>query len=173
MNDVADRQAADCIEGLRLSVEPSEFGFKVQALAAHVLLRLNFGVDEVNQSGHPDIVATRGTDKLHIEVEAEVASPRPRQLKKADFDALTDLPMGAGYFALAISFPTPRWIVVPAERLKHRGPCSNVLLEALSDSELSKDWTYAYIDLLNQECRRIRRSSFRDLCVRALSGRGL
>ena len=173
MNDLAALQAVDCLENLHLSVSPTEFGFKVQALAAHVLLRLSFGVEEVNRSGHPDIVATRGMDKLYFEVEAEVAGPRLRQLTDEDFSALTDLAGGVGYFALAISFPTPRWIVVPAERLKHRKPSSNVLLEALSDTDFSSAWTYAYIDLLKHECRRIRRASFSELCERALSGRGL
>ena len=173
MNDLAVLKAVDCIDSLHLSVSSAEFGYKVQALAAHVLLRLNFGVEEVNQSGHPDIVATRGMDKLHFEVEAEVAGPRPRQLTDQDFRALTDLSGSVGYFALAISFPTPRWVVVPAERLRHRKPSSNVLLEALSDSEFSSNWTCAYIDLLSQECHRIRRASFRELCQRALSGRGL
>ena len=173
MNDVAALQAADCLENLHLSTSSAEFGYKVQALAAHVLLRLNFGVEEVNRSGHPDIVATRGMDKLHFEVEAEVVGPRPRQLTKEDFGALTELPGGVGYFALAISSPTPRWVVVPADRLKHRKPSSNVLLEALSDTDFSNAWTYAYIEMLKQECRRIRRASFRELCERALSGRGL
>ena len=173
MNDAAAIQAAECLEELHLSTSPAEFGYKVQALAAHVLLRLNFRVEKVNPSGHPDIVATRGMEKLHFEVEAEVVGPRPRQLTKEDFDALTGLPGGVGYLALAISFPAPRWVVVPAERLKHRKPSSNVLLEALSDSEFSYAWTYAYTEMLNQECRRIRRASFRELCERALLGHGL
>lgn len=173
MNDLDAREAAHCLDNLHLSVSPTEFGYKVQALAAHVLLRLNFEVEEINRSGHPDIVATRGMEKFHFEVEAEVAGPRPRQLTEADFSALTELPGGVGYFALAISFPTPCWIVVQADRLKHRRPSSNVLLEALSDKEFSNAWTYAYIELLRQECRRIRRSSFRDLCESATSGRGI
>ena len=173
MNDAAARQAADCIENLHLSVSPSEFGYRVQALAAHVLLRLNFRIEEINPSGHPDIVATRGMDELYFEIEAEVAGPRPRKLTEEDFDALTELPGGVGYFALAISFPTPRWVVVPAERLKNRRPSSNVLLEALSDADSSTAWTHAYIDLLKRECRRITRTSFRELSERALTGRGL
>ena len=173
MNDVAALQAADCLENLHLSTSPAEFGYKVQALAAHVLLRLNFAVEEINPSGHPDIVATRGMDKLHFEVEAEVAGPRPRKLTDEDFDALTELPGGVGYFALAISFPTPRWIVVPAERLKDRKPSSNVLLEALSDRNFSDAWTSEHLNLLNDACRRIQRASFATLCERALAGRGL
>lgn len=172
MNDLEALQAATCIENLQLSVSSAEFGYKVQALAAHVLSRLDFGIEEINRSGHPDIVATRGMDTLHFEIEAEVAGPRLRQLTEADFSALTNLPGGSGYFALAIGFPTPRWVVVPAERLTHRKPSSNVLLEALSDSGFSNNWTHAYIDLLNRECRRISRASFSEICERALTGHG-
>jgi hypothetical protein len=172
MNDLEALEAANCLENLRLSVSPAEFGYKVQALAAHVLLRLNFEVEKVNRLGHPDIVAIRGMDKFHFEIEAEVAAPRLRQLTEEDFSSLTELQGGVGYFALAISFPTPRWIVVQADRLKHRKPSSNVLLEALSDIEFSNAWTSAYVELLRKECRRISRVSFRDLCERATLGRG-
>ena len=173
MNDLATLQASDCVEDMRLSVSPSEFGYKVQALAAHVLLRLNYRVEEINQFGHPDIVATRDMEELRFEIEAEVSGPRPRQLTDDDFASLTDLSGAVGYFALAISLPTPRWIVVPAERLKDRKPSSNVLLEALSNRNFSDAWTFEYLNLLNDECRRIRRSSFATLCERALAGRGL
>lgn len=173
MNSLAALQASECIENMRLSVSPAEFGYKVQALAAHVLLRLNCRVEKINQSGHPDIVATRGMEELRFEIEAEVTGPRPRQLTDEDFASLLDSSGAVGYFALAISSPTPRWVVVPAERLKDRRPSSNVLLEALSDKNFSNAWTFEYLNLLNDECRRIRRTSFARLCERALAGRGL
>jgi len=173
MNNLATLQASDCVEDMRLSVSPSEFGYKVQALAAHVLLRLNYRVEEINQVGHPDIVVSRGMEELRFEIEAEVSGPRPRQLADEDFASLIDLSGAAGYFALAISIPAPRWIVVPAERLKDRKPSSNVLLEALSDRNFSDVWTSEYLNLLNDECRRIRRASFTTLCKWALAGRGL
>lgn len=173
MNNLAALQASKCIENLRLSVFPAEFGYKLQAVAAHVLLRLNCQVKEVNQFGHPDIVAARGTEELRFEIEAEVSGPRPRQLTDEDFASLIDSSGAVGYFALAIRFPTPRWIVVPAERLKDRKPSSNVLLEALSDRNFSDAWTSEYLNLLNDACRRIQRAFFATLCERALAGRGL
>ena len=173
MNDPAVLQATECIEQMRLRLEPSEFGYKIQALAAHVLLRLECQVQEINQYGHPDIVATRGTEELRFEIEAEVGAPRLRQLTNQDFASLIDSSGAVGYYALAISFPTTRWIVVPAERLKDRRPSSNVLLEALSDRNFSVAWTLEYLKLLHKECRRIRRASFGTLCARALEGRGL
>lgn len=173
MDDTAALRAFNCIEDLRLSVSPSEFGYKVQALAAHALIRLNYRIEEINPSGHPDIVATRGLEWLHFEVEAEVGGQRRRQLTDADFASLVKVPGVIGYFALAITFPTPRWILVPAERLVGRRPSMHVLLEALSDRGFSDAWTCQYISLLNEECRRVRQTSFRALCERAREGRGL
>lgn len=173
MDDRGTRHASDCIENLRLKVSSSEFGYRVQALAAHVLLRLGCQVLEINPVGHPDIVATRGGEELHIEVETEVSAPRSRQLTDDDFASLVEVPGVIGYFALAISNPAPRWILVPAEHLLGRNPSSNVLLEVLSDQDFSDAWTYEYTNMLNAECRRITRSSFSALCTRALEGRGL
>ena len=172
MNNLAAVQASDCIKNLRLSISCAEFGYKMQAMAAHVLLRLNCQVEEINHSGHPDIVATRGMEELRFEIEAEVVGSRPRQLEDGDFASLINVSGAIGYFALAISFPTPRWILVPAERLVGRKPSSPVLLEALSDRDFSEAWTYEYINLLSAECRRVGRSSFGSLCERALAGRG-
>ena len=166
-------RASHCIENLRLNVSSSEFGYKVQAMAAHVLLRLNYSVLEINRTGHPDVVATRDMKEFRFEVEAEAVGSRPRQLTNEDFAALAEIPGSFGYFALAISFPTPRWIVVPVERLKARKPSSTVLLDALSDRELSTAWTCEYTNMLNEQCRRILRASFGALCSRALEGRGL
>lgn len=150
----------------------SDFGYKVQGLAAHVLLRLGYRVTEVNQQGHPDITAFWEGREFRFEVEAEVTRPRLRQLTQADFDSLIVTPHG--YYALAISFPAPRWILVPASKLVSRTqPSPNRVLEALSDKEYSAAWTDAYIEMLRDSHRQIRRASFSDMRCWALSGRGL
>ena len=173
MSEETILRASECIEDLRLSISAAEFGYRVQAIAAHVLLRLNCRVTEINQWGHPDIVAIRGAEELRFEIEAEVSGPRPRQLTDEDFASLLDSSWAVGYFALAIAFPTPRWIVVPAEHLKDRRPSSNILLEALSDRDFSNAWTSEYLKMLNDQCRRLQRASFAALRERALLGRGL
>lgn len=169
---MSDAVARDCIESMLSSSTWSEFGYKVQALAAHVLLRLGYQVTAVNQRGHPDITAFWEGREFRFEVEAEVTQPRLRQLTKADFDSLVVTPHG--YYALAISFPAPRWILVPASRLVSRiNPSPNRVLEALRDKEYSAAWTYAYIEMLRDSHRQIRRASFGDLRDMALSGQGL
>ena len=152
-------------------VPPAEFGFRVQGLAAHVLIGLGYRIHAVNESGHPDIVATQDGREFRFEVEAEVGRPRLRQLTAADFTSLMEPPNAVGYYALAISFPTPYWVLVPALNLIGRPPMPNILLEALSDKEYSGEWTGEYLRLLGGAGRRIELASFRDLKQMALDGR--
>ena len=166
--------ASECIERIRSSVSAVEFGYKIQAVAAHILLRLGYRIEAVNRAGHPDIVAIREGREFRFEVEAEAFGPRPRQLTAADFASLTEAPNIVGYYALAISFPKPCWILVPASKLVRRTrPSANMLLEALSDKEYSAEWTREYVRLLQNACRQIRLASFSDLCKMALEGHGL
>lgn len=166
--------ARECIDRIRSGVSPAEFGYKVQALAAHVLLRLGYRIDAVNQSGHPDIIASWGGREFRFEVEAQVGRPRARKLTDADFASLTRAGGVTGYYALAIAFPAPRWVLVPAANLVGRTYASpNMLLEALSDRDYSFEWTREYNLLLCQSCRQIRIASFSALSEMATSGRGL
>ena len=174
MNSCAALDARECIECIRSRTSASKFGYKIQALAAHVLLGLGYRVDQVNHSGHPDIVANLGGRQFHFEVEAEVMGPRPRKLTDDDLTSLTNIPNTVGYFAFAICYPTPYWVLVPASKLIHRKlPSSKMLLEALSDTEFSEDWTDEFVRLLNSACRRIKLATFSDLSQMALAGKGL
>ena len=171
---MVESDASNCIERIRSSITASEFGYKVQALAAHVLLRLGYSIDAVNQAGHPDIVATRGGVELRFEVEAEVTRPRLRKLTDADFVSLLGAANIVGYYALALAFPSPTWVLVPASKLVGRTLASpNMLLEAISDKEYSREWTREYTLLLHQSCRQIRLTSFSALTEMAIAGRRL
>lgn len=173
-SDLSDTGASECLERIHSSVSASEFGYKIQALAAHVLLSLGYRVETINPSGHPDIVAFKNGLEFRFEVEAEFGNPRPRKLTDADLSSLTGLQNGMGFFALAISFPRPYWVLVPALKLVGRNlPCPTILLEALSDRDYSSEWTHEYIYLLNAACRQIRLSSFGSLCRMARLGQKL
>ena len=151
----------------------SAFGYRVQALGAHVLLRLGFQIDAINRAGHPDIIATVDGMEYRFEVEAETMGPRLHQLTNDDFDSLTEVSGSVGYYALAVSSPSPYWVLVPAEDLVGRNPSPVMLLEALSDKGLSGEWTREYLELLSKSCRLIRRTSFGSLCESALAGHSL
>ena len=95
----------------------TDFGYKIQALGGHVLLRLGYQVSAVKQSGHPDIIASIGGIEYRFEVESEVTRPRLRKLTAADFDSLVNVPNVIGYYALAITFPSLDLPLVQASKL--------------------------------------------------------
>ena len=130
-------------------------------------------VTAINQFGHPDVTAVRSGNEFHFEVEAEAGNPRLRQLYDADFASLTGVRNATGYYALAISFPSPYWVIVPASKLIGRPPSPNILMEALSDKEYSEEWTREYVGLLKEKCRLIRLATFSKLSQMALAGCGL
>ena len=159
---------------MRSESSATMFGFKMQAVAAHILLRLNHRVVQVNRTGHPDIVSLRDGVEYRFEVEAEVWGRRKRALTAADVAGLVGGQGVVGYFALAVSFPKPYWLLVPAAALDRRRTASgNALLGALSDKELSKAWTQVHFGLLEESGRVIRERSFEHLAQLALTGRPL
>lgn len=165
--------ARTCLERLLLESDDKAFGFKMQAVAAHILLRLGHTVLKVNRVGHPDIVTLNDGVEHRFEVEAEVRGHRKRMLQEADFVGLTEADT-LGYFALAMSFPRPYWVVVPIRELIDRGaPSGNATLEALRDTHLSDAWTANHLDLLARSCRVVRERSFEQLARRAMEGRAL
>ena len=165
--------AVECLERLRSRTSAGEFGYRIQALAAHVLLGLNHRVVDVNHRGHPDIVSVKHGQEFRFEVEAEVIGSKRRMLTSSDFAGL----MGSevvGYFALAVSFPRPYWVLVPARKLARRkAPAGHALLKALSDKALSSDWTHEYLSLIGRSCREVLDRSFDQLVQRAKTGRAL
>lgn len=174
MNRDVVHGSRECIERIRAGISDEAFGYKVQALAAHVLLRLGHQIGAVNQSGHPDIATTRDGREFRFEVEAEAKRPRLRKPTDADFTSLLEATNGAGYYALAISFPKPKWVLVQASKLAGRTRASpNMLFEALSDKDYSREWTREYQLLLHDSCQKIRMASFRTLCQMAITGHGL
>ena len=165
--------AADCLRQLRSRVSPSEFGYRVQALAGHILLGLGHRIVEINQKGHPDLVSVKGGQEFRFEVEAEVLSRKPRMLTPSDFDGLIERRV-EGYFAVAVSFPQPCWVLVPVQRLAAReSPSGMALLRALRDKAFTSEWTSEYVSLIRRSYRDVIDRSYDQLVQRALDGWGL
>jgi hypothetical protein len=169
-------EAGRCLGIIRDAVELSEFGFRIQGLAAHVLLRLGARVLKVNSQGHPDIVAETDRGSIRVEVEANIRGSRPRLLTKEDLDGIAPRKtIDKGYFALALCGPYPQWLLVEHSRLRrrHDTPASPAILKGLSDVEASEQWTSEFIKLLLTHCRHLPAYSFDLLVRRALEGRPL
>lgn len=170
--DSAEEAARDCLDSLLAELSPQQFGFQIQAVAAHILLRLGYYIEAVNRTGHPDITAWREGVEYRFEVEAQVAGPRPRQLGKDDFAELLAVTNANGYYALAVGPLSPRWLLVPASKLVNRQqPSPNALLEALSDRDYSAAWTAEYHHLLQASGRLIRQTPSSELGQMAVEGK--
>ena len=165
--------AANGLARVRSRVSAGEFGYRIQALAAHVLLGLGHSIVEIKQKGHPDLVSVKDGQEFRFEVEAEVVGRKRRMLTPSDFEGLIDRGV-EGYFALAVSFPRPFWVVVPALQLARReSRAGTALLKALSNKEFSSEWTNEYVSLISRSFRDVVDLSFDQLVQRALEGRGL
>lgn len=174
MNSGASESPRELVDRIIAELSDSALGFKVQALAAHVLLRLGYQIAEINNSGHPDIVASKDGTEYRFEVEVEVKGPRLRKLTEADFDSLTGSPGAIGYFALAIHIPEPRWVLVSADTLSRRvGSNPRSLLEAISDKSFSAAWTDEYTQIIRNQWRWIKHASYSAICDRAYVGHPL
>ena len=94
-------------------------------------------------------------------------------LTPSDFDGLTGSHV-EGYFAMAVSFPQPRWVLVPVQRLASReSPSGMALLRALRDKAFSSEWTNQYVSLICRSSRDVIDRSYDQLVQRAMDGRGL
>lgn len=174
--DTRHWEAGKCLETLRGAVGVSEFGYRVQGLAAHVLLRLGARVLQINSQGHPDIVAELDRGLIRVEVESDFHGARAHALTQEDLDGI--VPRSAtdkGYFAIALCGPYPRWLLVDHARLRrrHGTPASPAVLQALADPETSKQWTMEFIALLMAHCERLPLLTFDFLVRRALEGKPL
>ena len=73
-------EATKLLVNFRRGVGDSKFGLVVQAMFAHVLLRLGGNVLDVKNPGHPDIRAMLGGELYNIEVEAPKGKQFPAGL---------------------------------------------------------------------------------------------
>ena len=168
-----EQEAAECYVRLRGSRQASDLGYLCQALAAHVLLRLGFGIRQICTTGHPDIVACRGESEFRFEIEAQVGRPRLRQLTTQDFSGLISA-RSVGYFGLLEPGTPPKWTLVDVTRLARRsGPIPQSVLHSLRDKHQSDSWTNEMTGLLAGSCRLLEVVSYEELRRQALHGMGL
>jgi hypothetical protein len=164
------RQAGRVLESLLAQVGPVEMGFRVQGLAAHMLLALGYRISEVNSSGHPDVVAQGTRGVVRVEVEADTRGIGVHLPKPEDLTALSpQTPGDRGYFAIAVCSPLPIWIVVESYKLvDRRFKLALPLLEALSDQVESETWSGLFEELVVQYGSRLGDFSFQWLARQAL-----
>lgn len=165
--------AARLLIDLRDQVGFSRFGLVSQALLAHVLMRLGGNVLEINNPGHPDILALLGGERYYLEAETVKYKTIPRQLTKADLDVLIRNRQGErGFFCVLDCGPPAAWLCVDVATLGARagGKLHLSLLRGYSDRELSLDCTAEFSKLVIQESKELHQMTYRQLRDEALRG---
>jgi len=169
--------AARDLESLRALVGDSEFGYRMQGVFAHVLIRLGGEVREVNAQGHPDILARMSDHCLKVQVKTALHSTTSRQFELAEGD-LTGIQSGSGnrgYLAVLDCAPPVAWLLVPEARMRSSvGRAVHIAtLQAERDAAFSEDCTECFLDLLAVLGPRLPNLTYRLLAKRALRGEGL
>lgn len=164
------RQVGRFLEGLLAEVGPVEMGFRMQGLAAHIVLAQGYQITEIKSSGHPDLVAQGEGGVIRVEVEADTRGIGVHLPEPDDLIALrAHSPGDRGYFAVAVCSPLPKWIVVDSCRLEDRkAKLFLPLLDALSNREQSDDWSELFEQIVIEHGNRLGDFSFEWLCRQAL-----
>ena len=168
-------ETARVLFALRAEVGFSRFGLVIQALFAHVLLRMGAEVIDVRNPGHPDIIARLDGELHNIEVEAASRKTTARRLQLGDLDVLQDVGSGgSGYFCVLDCGPPAEWLYVNVATLGARAN-ENLrmsLLRAYADERFSADSTAQFSDLIVKEAQYLPQLSYSRLRQEALEGRG-
>jgi hypothetical protein len=169
------RTAGRFLENLLSEVGPVEMGFRIQGLAAQIILALGYRVLEVKSSGHPDLVAQAAMGIVRVEIEADTMGSGVHLPEPKDLTALCpQSPGDEGYFAIAICSLFPRWIVIDSNRLVDRKTKLVLpLLESLSNREQSEIWSELFEQLILDYGNRLVDFSFTWLVEQALEQRCL
>jgi hypothetical protein len=158
------------------SIGNSDFGFRIQGLFAHALIRLGIKIFEVNLQGHPDIVGDVENKRIKLEVEAAVGNARRRIIDEENIEAIKPNNKNEkGYFAVLDCGLPPEWLLVDYQHLKWR--CSEslsiIILKSLSDKEFSSKCTEQFFNLILLNTERLPSFTFSILRDRALRGEEL
>ena len=145
----------------------------IQALFAHVLLRLGGKVLDVNHPGHPDIRAILSGQLYNIEVETATRKTLPRHLEQSDLDVLQINRDGErGYFCVLDCGPPLAWLCVDVASLGQRaaGKLRLSLIRGYSSRELSLDCTSEFSRLVIREAKNLHRLTYDRLRQEVLCG---
>lgn len=165
------------VEELRHRRSDSEFGYRMQAIFAHVLMRQGWRILEIKAKGHPDIRAAMGDHGLFVQVKSVSHRSANSTIELSSDDAAGIRAMGqhAGWFAVLDCAVPIQWIVIERGRaVRLLGtPHHLAILQANRDVVLSKHCNEAFLEIISEHQERLPNLRYTVLCNRALAGNGL
>ena len=170
--------AKSILDSLRSTFGDSEFGYRMQALFAHVLLVVGALVKEVNAQGHPDIKAELQGYILNIQVKTAVHNRSTPDfiLSSEDYRGVcSDNPHCKGYLAVLDCAEPVSWIVVSERNLKRLigQPLHLASLRAECEIDFSDECTDTFLEILISNKEKLSSFTYRLLVKRVLSGLNL
>jgi hypothetical protein len=149
----------------------------MQALFAHLLMRMGWRIIEINAQGHPDIRATMADQEALVQVKSVVhrTANSMIELSTEDVAGITALGRRAGWFAVLDCAAPVRWNVVTGSRaawlLGKRLYVTT--LRANSDAAMSTDCNDGFHEIVSTNSFRLPNLSYSILRNRALAHDGL
>jgi len=162
------------LDSLRAECGDAQFGYRMQGLFAHTLMRLGASILEVNAQGHPDVKA-RIADELLL---AQVKSAQHRgpcsvfQLSGSDLAGIAPGEHAIGYLAFLDCADPVSWFLVDfnvaRQFLNHAVPIA--VLRAAQQRQISDDCTAEFVEMILSLKARLNRLTFPLLARRAIEG---
>lgn len=163
------------LDSLRASCGDSEFGYRMQAMFAHLMLRRGAKILEVNTQGHPDIRASIGDVDYLIQVKTSIHSSSATlfELTLDDLNGIRPTGRNQGLLAFLDSAQPVSWIIVRFERVKALlGRSVHVSsLRADSDQILSECYSDEFFEVLDGVGDRLINLTYPLLRRRAMEGK--
>ena len=162
------------LDALRADCGDSEFGYRMQALFAHVLAQLGATIIEINAQGHPDIKARMADTLVSIQVKSgkHTGPLSIFQLSSADFAGIPSGEGSKGYLAFLDCAEPVSWSLVEAsvarQFLNRSMPIAAV--RAARDEQMSRNCTEVFVEIVLSAKDRLSQLTFALLANRALNG---
>ncbi len=160
------------LDGLCTEFGSSDFGYRMQAVFAHVLMRIGAQITEVNAHGHPDVRAILQGRELRIQVKALTHAYANAYLTLApeDFAGIEAQGDGEGYLAILDCAIPVTWIIIASDRAQRfvTRPTLVTTLQAERAEPLSSECTDVFLELILEERSRLHQLPFAIVAERAL-----
>lgn len=176
MTDIS-QATEDVLAALRERCGDAEFGYRMQALFAHTLMRQSWRILAINAKGHPDIYAQAADEEVLVQVKSNAhhSAHSIVELSHDDVAGIRAIGRRAGWFALLDCAMPAQWIMLSSQRATTLlGNAMHLAtLKANCDAAMSEACSRDFRALISENWSRVPTLSFQILCRRALSGEGL
>ena len=165
------------LEALRQRCGDAEFGYRMQALFAHTVMRQGWRILAINAKGHPDIYALAEDEEVLIQVKSNAhrSASTTFELSHDDVAGIRAIGRRTGWFALLDCAVPVQWFVISSQRATSLlgRPLHLATLKANCDLEISATCTRHFHEIISKNRVRFPSLSFHVLSHRALMGDGL